>query len=176
VVSEHTINGQHLDMEIHLVHQSAAGDYAVVGVMMERGGENPAYTPVWDHMPAVEGEPETIRGVTVNAADLLPAEQSYYRYAGSFTTPPCTEGVKWLVMTTPVELSDAQIDAFEAIYDYNYRPVQPLNQRTFVDSYYIGGIVVPVDKLGLMAPWMGLAALASLAALGVVVVKRRRSA
>jgi len=70
--------------------------------------------------------------VAVNAADLLPAERSYYRYNGSFTTPPCTEGVKWFVMSNPVELSDAQIAEFEAIYDYNYRPVQPFNERTFL--------------------------------------------
>ncbi|MFC1974844.1 carbonic anhydrase [Chloroflexota bacterium] len=133
-LSEHTLGGNHSDGEMHLVHQSPDGEYTVVGVMLERGAENAAFALVWDNMPAEEGEPETVSGVTVNAADLLPADQSYYRYNGSFTTPPCTEGVNWFVMSNPVELSDAQMVAFEVIYDYNYRPVQPLNARTFLET------------------------------------------
>jgi uncharacterized repeat protein (TIGR02543 family) len=45
---------------------------------------------------------------------------------------------------------------------------------TVTFGYPVGGIVVPVGKLGLVAPWMGLVALAGLAALGVVLVRRRR--
>jgi carbonic anhydrase len=130
--SEHTLDGSYTDMEMHLVHQSDDGEYAVVGVMMNRGAENAAYAPVWDNMPAEEGDPQTVSGVSVNAADLLPADQSYYRYSGSFTTPPCTEGVKWFVMSNPVELSDAQISAFEQIYNGNFRPTLPMNARSFL--------------------------------------------
>jgi carbonic anhydrase len=93
-LSEHTLRGGCFDMEMHLVHQSEDGEYAVIGVMLERGAESSAYAPVWEHMPAEEGEPETTDGVTVNAESLLPAERTYYRYNGSFTAPPCTEGVK----------------------------------------------------------------------------------
>jgi len=152
-LSEHTIKGEYSDVEMHLVHQSAAGGYAVVGVMLERGSENQAYALVWGHLPAEEGEPETIGGVTVKADDLLPAERTYHRYNGSFTTPPCTEGVKWFVMSTPVELSEAQVAAFEAIYDHNYRPVQPFNQRVF----YAGGApqALPVTG-GVAFPLEGL--------------------
>ncbi|MFQ5578860.1 MAG: carbonic anhydrase family protein [Anaerolineae bacterium] len=131
-LSEHTVGGNYADMEMHLVHQSADGNYAVVGVLLNRGAENAAFTPVWDNLPAEEAEAETIAGATVNAADLLPAEQTYYRYNGSFTTPPCTEGVKWFLMSNPVELSDAQVSAFEQIFDHNYRPVQPFNARSFL--------------------------------------------
>jgi len=131
-LSEHTLSGAHTAMEMHLVHKDAAGRTAVVGVMIAEGAHNPAYEAILAHMPAEEGESETISGVTVNAADLLPAEQSYYRYNGSLTTPPCTEGVTWFVMATPVELSADQISAFQSLYDHNYRPVQPLNERTFL--------------------------------------------
>jgi len=130
--SEHTIDGEYYDMELHLVHQSDDGEYAVIGVMITAGKENEAYKPVWDNMPAEEGELQTISGVTVNAIDLLPEDRSYYRYDGSFTTPPCTEGVKWFVLSNPVELSEEQIDAFEAIYLGNNRPVQPMNEREFI--------------------------------------------
>jgi carbonic anhydrase len=151
-LSEHTIGGNYSDGEMHLVHQSSDGEYAVVGVMLERGAENAAFAPVWDNMPAEEGEPQTISGVSVNAADLLPADQSYYRYNGSFTTPPCTEGVKWFVMSNPVELSDAQMGAFEAIYNGNYRPVQPFNARTFLET---GPQALPVSG-GLAFPVVGI--------------------
>lgn len=134
-LSEHTVDGNYADGEMHLVHQSDAGEYAVVGVLLKRGGDdNAAFAPVWDNLPAQETEATTISGVSVNAADLLPAERTYYRYNGSFTTPPCTEGVNWFVMSTPVELSDAQLAAFEQIYSANYRPVQPLNGRTFLET------------------------------------------
>lgn len=132
--SEHTINNEYYDMELHLVHQSEDGEYAVVGVMLTEGEEdNSAYAPVLDNMPAEEGDVMTIEGVSVNAMDLLPGEKTYYRYDGSFTTPPCTEGVNWFVLNTPVELSGTQISAFEEIYSGNNRPVQPLNDRTFVE-------------------------------------------
>ncbi len=181
-LSEHTIDDQYSDMEMHLVHQSDDGEYAVVGVMMERGGENPAYVPVWDNMPAEEGGPQAIEGVAVNAADLLPAEQSYYRYNGSFTTPPCTEEVKWFLMNTPVELSDAQMAAFEAIYDGNYRPVQPFNDRTFLLTSGVGAApeelpATGADLMSLIPFGLALAGTASLSG-GVAgyVVRRRKSA
>ena len=130
--SEHTLNGQYYDMEMHLVHQNAAGGLAVVGVFIERGSEKQAFAPVWNNLPTEESEPEMIGGASVNAGDLLPANRAYYRYNGSLTTPPCSEGVKWFVLSTPIELSGAQIDAFEAIMHDNNRPVQPLNERGFI--------------------------------------------
>ena len=89
--------------------------------------------PVWDHLPAAE-QPATDVGTTVDAARLLPADQSTYRYSGSLTTPPCTEGVSWFVMTTPVGMSKAQIDAFRQIYDGNNRPVQSLDGRQLIED------------------------------------------
>lgn len=131
-LSEHTLNGAHTAMELHLVHKDSAGRIAVVGVMLVEGAPNPAYEPVLSHMPDEEGQAETIAGIRVDAAGLLPAQQSYYHYYGSLTTPPCTEGVTWFVMAEPVALSAAQIAAFTRLYDHNYRPVQPLHGRAFL--------------------------------------------
>ena len=133
-LSEHTLNGAHTAMELHLVHKDSAGRIAVVGVMLVEGAHNPAYEPVLAHMPAEAGQAATITGVIVHAAGLLPAQQSYYRYNGSLTTPPCTEGVTWFVMAEPVALSAAQVAAFTRLYDHNYRPVQPLHGRAFLLS------------------------------------------
>jgi carbonic anhydrase len=130
--SEHTINGTYYDMELHLVHQSDAGKYTVVGVMMQTGSENKAYVPIWQYLPAVKGDPENITSVKIDANDLLPQNLSYYQYNGSFTTPPCTEGVNWFVLSNPVELSKAQIEAFQKIYSSNNRTIQALNQREFI--------------------------------------------
>jgi carbonic anhydrase len=129
--SEHTLSGENMAMEMHLVHTDSAGNIAVIGVMLVEGAENPAFTPVWDNMPADKGKPVTIGGAFVNVDDLLPKERSYYRYYGSLTTPPCTEGVLWHVLAQPVEISSDQLSAFRAIHRGTNRPVQPMNDRVF---------------------------------------------
>jgi carbonic anhydrase len=128
-LSEHTLNGKHSAMEMHFVHKSDEGNLAVVGVMMNQGRENSSLAPIWEHLPKKAGEEQHIDGVTINAMYLLPKEQLTYQYSGSLTTPPCSEGVKWLVLTTPIEVSTAQVAAFESIIGHNYRPVQPLTAR-----------------------------------------------
>ncbi len=129
--SEHTIGGKPFEMEMHLVHKNADDEIAIVGVMIREGLENGAIAPVWENMPTESGGTMMPAGV-FNVADLLPEKQTSYRYNGSLTTPPCTEGVKWIVLTTPIELSAAQIAAFEDIFEFNNRPVQPLNERTIL--------------------------------------------
>jgi carbonic anhydrase len=127
--SEHTLNGESFGMELHFVHGDANGAKAVVGVLLAEGSDdNTAYAPVFDNLPPEEGEPASTE-LMVNAADLLPEQVQYYTYMGSLTTPPCTQGVRWLVLDTPVTLSAAQLAAFEAIFELNARPVQPLNMR-----------------------------------------------
>ena len=125
-------------MELHLVHQDAAGNLAVVGVFLTAGGRNEALEPVWAHMPARSGEKRPAAGITVNAADLLPADLSYYSYDGSLTTPPCTEGVRWFVLRSPAEVSSEQLARFAALYPHNFRPTQPLNERTVFFSQWAG--------------------------------------
>jgi carbonic anhydrase len=131
--SEHLLNGKVYAVEMHLVHKAADGSVAVVGVFMDEGAENAAFKPVWDHLPAKE-QPATDAGVEINAANLLPAEQMTFRYAGSLTTPPCTEGVNWFVMAAPVTVSKTQVDAFQKIFNGNARPVQLLNDRALVED------------------------------------------
>ncbi len=125
--SEHAVDGKLYPLEMHLVHKNEAGELAVVAVFFDVGAENETLNPIWNNMPAEKGEKEVES--EVNAIDLLPSVQTTYRYTGSLTTPPCTEGVSWFVMTTPIELSEGQITAFEKIYHGNNRPLQPLNGR-----------------------------------------------
>jgi carbonic anhydrase len=128
--SEHTVNNQSYAMEVHFVHSDASGNLAVVGVLVTAGAENSAYAPILNNAPAEEAEEETIAGVTIDADDLLPTSKRYFTYGGSLTTPPCSEGVKWLVLVEPIEMSQAQIDALANILHNNNRPVQSLNGRT----------------------------------------------
>ncbi len=128
--SEHTVDGEHYPMEMHLVHQSAGGALAVIGVLIAEGAANTAFEPVWAHLPDKPGEEAHLEHVAVNVEDLLPAVHVTYRYPGSLTTPPCSEGVSWLVMIEPIELSAEQIAAFTAIISGNNRPVQTLGDRT----------------------------------------------
>lgn len=129
--SEHTLDGQSFPMELHIVHRSESGGLAVIGVMMAEGDEpNTAYATLFDNLPAEVSEPDEETTMTINVADLLPADtDTFYTYEGSLTTPPCSEIVRWLVLAEPVYLSADQIAAFGSIYDHNARPVQPLNER-----------------------------------------------
>ena len=130
--SEHTVGGKHFPMEMHLVHKSADGRLAVVGVFIEAGKNNAAFDPIWSNLPKAKGKEYHLEGVKVDVSSLLPAKRTSYRYDGSLTTPPCSEGVKWIVMSTPIQLSDKQINAFREIIKSNNRPVQELNGRAVV--------------------------------------------
>lgn len=127
--SEHTINGKPADMVAHLVHKSADGKLAVIGVLMKKGKENKAMSVFWKHMPAQANGHMNLK-VQYAAQDLLPKNHAYYNYSGSLTTPPCTEGVNWMVMANPVEISSAQVQQFSSVMRHgNARPVNPLNGR-----------------------------------------------
>jgi carbonic anhydrase len=126
-LSEHTIDGEYSPMEVHLVHLTDEGEIAVIGVMMEEGEAHPLIADVWANAPETEDTVET--DLEVNATDLLPEGTAYYRYTGSLTTPPCTEGVVWTMMKDPIYVSAEQVQTFEDIIGENYRPVQPLNDR-----------------------------------------------
>ena len=123
--SEHTVAGRSFLMEFHLVHRAAGGRLAVLGVLVEQGRENLPLAGLFGDVPA-RGEH---RDLHLDAADLLPPSRASYRYAGSLTTPPCSEGARWIVFSEPIELSPDQIVAFTHRYFGTNRPTQPLNGR-----------------------------------------------
>lgn len=129
--SEHKIEGKPLPMELHLVHKNQKGDLAVIGVFLKEGAANPALQKVWQAMPTKKGREKTLSNVNINASELLPENQDYYRYFGSLTTPPCSETVNWIVLKQPVEISSPQVKKFAQIFPMNARPVQ-LVQRRFL--------------------------------------------
>jgi carbonic anhydrase len=126
--SEHTLAGKSYPMEMHLVHQSADGKLAVLGVLIEEGAENTTLAPLWRALPRKAGENGEAR-IALDTAALLPRDRHVLRYSGSLTTPPCSEGVQWLVFQQPVTLSHAQIVAFTEVIGDDHRPVQSANGR-----------------------------------------------
>jgi carbonic anhydrase len=131
--SEHTVDGESFPAEIHIVHKSADEKLAVVGILLKEGAENDAFDAFINNLPAEKTDPKDA-GATIDATGFLPAIQTTYRYDGSLTTPPCTEDVQWLLMTTPVELSAQQLSKIEGVFEANNRPVQPLDGRTPVED------------------------------------------
>lgn len=130
--SEHTVAGKQYPMEMHMVHKSAEGKLAVVGVFIEEGQANAAFDPVWANLPQSKATEHHLEHVKVDVNKFLPASTASYRYTGSLTTPPCSENVKWTVMATPIQLSKQQIDAFRSIMKGNNRPTQKLYGRAIV--------------------------------------------
>ena len=132
--SEHKVAGKSYPMEIHLVHQSEAGELAVLGIFLKEGQQNLALKSIWDAMPAKEQPEKHISGAAIDLMQFLPASRSTYRYFGSLTTPPCSEVIRWIVFDEAIEVSKAQIDRFEQIFPLNARPVQPLNHRFLLNQ------------------------------------------
>jgi carbonic anhydrase len=129
--SEHRVRGQSFPMEIHFVHSSADGALAVMGVFVTQGEAHPELAKVVANLPDVDDETVRPPGVSIDIAAFLPLTQdsARYRYSGSLTTPPCTEGVRWVVSPNPIEASAEQIEAIRSRMPVNNRPVQPLNGR-----------------------------------------------
>lgn len=132
--SEEKINGKPYAMVAHLVHQSKAGKLAVVAVLFEAGKEQALIRTLWTNLPLEQGKAVVRPGLKIDPTQLLPAKRSYYTFLGSLTTPPCTEGVLWLVLKNPVQVSKGQLAAFATIYKNNVRPVQPVNGRVIKES------------------------------------------
>lgn len=130
--SENQIEGKFFPLEGHLVHADKNGNLAVVTVMFEEGSANKAMDSLWKQMPENEGGKYALSSA-VNARSLLPKNRSYYRFSGSLTTPPCTEGVLWLVMKNPVTASREQVERFARTMGHpNNRPLQPVNARAIL--------------------------------------------
>ncbi len=126
--SEHLIGGKNFPMEAHFVHRAESGALAVVGVLLTEGKANATFAKIVATMPAKEG-PAVKADSSINPNGLLPAKLSYYRYEGSLTTPPCSEVVDWLLLTTPMQVAASDVASFAKLYPMNARPAQKDNRR-----------------------------------------------
>jgi len=132
--SEEHVNGRGFPLVAHLVHQDSEGHLAVVAVLFREGKPNSLLDSLWSNIPDKKGEAQDVSSVSVQALDLLPAERGYYTFAGSLTTPPCSEGVTWYVLRDHPTVSAQQIARFSQLYPLNARPIQPRNGRDILRS------------------------------------------
>lgn len=131
--SEERINGKQFDMVAHLHHKDMENRVAVIAVLLTRGGAHPIVQAIWNNLPLEKGD-ELAAKTPIDLNELLPLDRSYFTYMGSLTTPPCSEGVLWMVMKTPVPLSGDQINIFSRLYPMNARPIQAGSGRMIKES------------------------------------------
>ncbi len=127
--------GEAFPMAAHLLHKGPSGQLLVVVVLWRTGPvAHPLLADLLPRIPARGRGDQDVPGVTVDASALLPAQRGYYRYTGSETAPPCTEGVEWIVLKQPASLSPAQLAQYRQRFADNARAVQPLNGRVVRES------------------------------------------
>jgi carbonic anhydrase len=163
--SEHLLNGHESAMEMHLVHQDAVGNYLVVGRFIEPGDPNTLLDPIFSNLPPDESAPALVVD-NFDLGGLLPGVLTSYRYDGSLTTSPYTEGVQWVMLSEVLELSPTQIAAFVGLFDGpegNHREPQALNGRS---------IHTDVEGFAAVPDTESMTALFCLSLLGIAMVRR----
>lgn len=130
--SEHTLKGKSYPLEAQFLHTDTKGGTTIVSVLFKEGKPNPALEKIVKQLPTESDKPATLKS-RVLASEMMPSNQDYYRFSGSLTAPPCTEGVRWILIKTPITASNTQIEALSEITSQNNRPVQALNGRLIVD-------------------------------------------
>lgn len=132
---ENQLKGHAFPAELHIVHQGPQGKLLVLGVLIKSGKYNPALQQVLNNIPKETGKVIHVKSANINPAAFLPQKHDYYSFTGSLTTPPCAEGVQWLVMATPIEASATQLKQLHAaIGESNSRPLQQRHEREIL--YY----------------------------------------
>ena len=130
--SEHKIVGAPYDMELQFHHLGQAGETLILSLFLEQQSQNKDLLNLWAVIPEVgESAPEP---VSLDPSKLLPERRKYFHYVGSLTHPPCSEGVKWYVLTDPISISSEQLRKFSRLIPMNARPVQALNNRKVTRS------------------------------------------
>jgi carbonic anhydrase len=121
-------------MSAHLVHRNQEGQLAILAVLFDTGPANALIHKVWTYMPLDKNDAVRVPPGQLDLNQVLPKDMRYFQFLGSLTTPPCTEGVLWMVLKQPATLSPEQLKLFGQIYPNNVRPVQPLNDRAVRDA------------------------------------------
>lgn len=153
--SENTIDGKYYPMEVHHVHQNAAGQALVLAVMIDSKAttENAYYKKVWEGINSVE-DGAANEAKLVNEGELsespytgvLPANKDYFHYIGSFTTPPCTTQTIWILLKNSISITTAQLEEYRLKIQ-----ASPMSQIASCDTARCGG-TTPTGVADQMAP------------------------
>lgn len=131
--SEEKVNGRNFEMVAHLIHKNLEGKLLVIAVLIESGMQHGLIQTLWANLPLEKKEP-VVPVSPIDLKQILPAHREYYTYMGSLTTPPCSEGVQWIVIKEPIQASPQQIEIFSRLYPMNARPVQAASGRLIKES------------------------------------------
>lgn len=133
--SEHKKEGFNYPMEVHLVHKDGDGNLAVIGILFQEGEENETLDTLLSHLPREIGKQRIHKNVSLNPVGFIPGNTDFYKYSGSLTTPPCSEGVYWMVFKQPIQASAEQIQQMNDLMGDNSRPFQATNARAVLKSW-----------------------------------------
>lgn len=133
--SEHQRDGFNYPMEMHLVHKDGDGNLAVIAILFQEGDENETLAELMSFLPQKLKKQEVHESVKIHPAKFFPADKKFYKYSGSLTTPPCSEGVYWMVFKQPIQASVTQLEKMHEYLGSNARPVQRQNARTLLKSW-----------------------------------------
>ena len=134
IPSEHTVDNKHYPMEIQFIHKSANNELAIVSRMVVPGRPDRTLRRFVEFLPMKAGESKPLPENALRNIELKKKFANYYRYSGSLTSPPCTEGVHWFIMKQPLTISKKQYEQFKiAIKQDNNRPLQDLNARIILE-------------------------------------------
>ena len=134
IPSENKIHGKSYPLEIHFVHQGENGTIAVIGVVAKLGKANPVVEKIIDNLPKQKDKAQAITGGHIHPGQLIPHPERYYSFMGSLTTPPCAEGIQWIVIQDSLTVSAAQIKKLQTMSGKNARPIFPINSREIMYS------------------------------------------
>jgi carbonic anhydrase len=127
--SEHQLSGNSFPMEVQFYHRSSNGlKQVIMSALAISGRESPWFELLWQ-ISSTQPQFQSSNSFPFDPSQVVPDRQTYYNYEGSLTHPPCLEGVQWIVMNTPVQLSADQLNRFRSLFGSNNRPIQPLNNR-----------------------------------------------
>lgn len=128
VPSEHLVKGEQFMMEVHFVHKNSRGELAVIGALYSEGEDPPRLGKLITEIPTEVHKPNPL-SVSMKDLTITTVDKSYYRYNGSLTTPPCSEGVRWYVLKTIQHVSKKRRDIFNQLIGDDARGPQPINAR-----------------------------------------------
>lgn len=125
--SENLIRGKRFPLEAHFVNASEDGSLAVIAIFFEKGSKNEIFEELFKKLPK-KGQSLTL-DTSLSPSSLFPKNKKYYEFQGSLTTPPCSEGVSWIVLKNTQKSSKASLAKLHKAMGNNNRPVQPINKR-----------------------------------------------
>lgn len=133
--AEHTVAGKSFPLSIQFNHRRTDGSRAIVVTLVKEGRANRALAEFIANMPLEPDQRNRNANILVNGRDLMPDDKSYFRYMGSLTTPPCSEGVSWYIYKQPLQASKEQIDLIKGVIGGpNARPLQSRGKRLILDA------------------------------------------